>query len=199
VLPEQQLGILAVNQQLLSKRSKGLTMALEQETICPECKQKTLPVCHQEGNLVTCRNLDCQAIINSDRIRVGYMIKSQPQYDTPKIRYNPVLEKEIKLNPVIELDTTQNRKFKVELNLGELQELIEILEPKIKGSESACKLSRIFENALFERPESPKVEIKLSKREYEDTTRDLNEIERLVMNLNLLFKNIKKTLKSFDN
>ena len=174
-------------------------MPLEKETICPECKQKTLPVYYQEGNLVTCRNLDCQAIINSDGIRVGYMIKSQPQYDTLEVKYDPGLGEEMKLDPEVELDTTQNRKFKVELNLGALQELIEILKPKIEGSESARELSRIFENALFERPESPKVEIKLSKREYEDTTRDLNEIERLTMNLNLLFKNIKKTLKSFDN
>ena len=180
------------------KGIKGTNMAIEEETICPECKQKTLPFCHQEGNLVTCRNLDCQAIINSDRVRVGYMIKSQPQYDYLEAG-NPELGEEIKLDPAVELDTTQNRKFKVELNLGELEELIEILKPKIEGSESVWKLSRIFENTLVVRPESPKVEIKLSKKEYEDTTRDLNEIERLVMNINLLFKNIKKTLKSFDN
>ena len=191
MLPEQQLGILAVNQQLLSKRSKGTNMPLEKETICPECKQKTLPVCHQEGNLVTCRNLDCQAIINSDRIRVGYMIKSQPQYDTPKIRYNPVLEKEIKLNPVIELDTTQNRKFKVELNLGELQELIEILKPKIEGSESARKLSRIFENALFERPKPfEKEKIELSKSDIEGIKNNLNTINFSIKNLNSLLENI---------
>ncbi len=165
-------------------------MPLEKETICPECKQKTLPVYYQEGNLVTCRNLDCQAIINSDGIRVGYMIKSQPQYDTLEVKYDPGLGEEMKLDPEVELDTTQNRKFKVELNLGALQELIEILKPKIEGSESARELSRIFENALFERPESPKVEIKLSKRDIEGLKSNLDTINFSIKNLNLILENI---------
>lgn len=117
-------------------------MSLEKETICPECKQQTLAPWHQEGNLVTCRNPDCQAIISSaGGIRVGFLINKEPIYDTP----------EIKLNPAIELDTTQNRKFIIEFSLAEAIGLIKILVSSSKNLEFSWELINKLESELRKR------------------------------------------------